>query len=213
MLKIAALTCVLPMCVQAADEKPVEKLESGPRVGSLPQAFYVRDVTGRFARGPKVCYRCTYGIRPVVGVFVKKLDKPVIDLLKAIDQRVVEHSRAEENPARQLAAFCVLYTDNPDAAEAQLKRVQKEHKLRKLPLTVFDGESGPRSYRLNRDAAVTVSMWAKSDVKSNHAFRAATKLNRAAVKKVVAATSKIAPAPKAQGAEPGTAGDGRADGK
>lgn len=179
-----------------ADEGAKAKLKSGPTVGTLPRVFYVKDCTGKFTKEIKTCYRCNYGPRPVVSVFARELDQDTIKLLQNLDKTVAAHAKSEKNGAKQLAAFFVMVTDNPDAAEARIKRMQRKLKLKNVPLTVFDGSKGPAGYQLGREAAVTVSMWSSSAVKSNHAFRTAKDLKDDAIKKVLLAAAKIAPTKK-----------------
>ena len=60
----------------------------------------------------------------------------------------------------------------------------------KTPLTNYDGEAGPASYKIAQNADVTVMMWVDGQVKVNHAFTF-DQLNGKAIKQVVGDTSKI----------------------
>lgn len=181
-------------CAAALGEE--KKLASGPTLGTMPRVFYVKDVTGKHATEVKTCYRCNYGSRPVVGVFAKQLDADTAKLLQGLDKTIAAHLKSEKNAARQMAGVFVMVTDDPDAAEAKLRRLQKNLNLKHVPLTVFDGLDGPVGYRLSKDAAVTVSMWNKSDVKANLAFKNGKELKDDAIKKVLVTTQKIAPVKK-----------------
>lgn len=193
---------LLPLTLFADETKNVSESKdtkkppkSGPTIGTTPRVFYVKDCTGDFSKEIKTCYRCNYGIRPVVGVFGRELDQNTVKLLQGLDKQLDSHRKSENNAAKQLAGFFVLMTDNPDAGAAKLKRLQRKLKLRHVPLTVFDGTNGPPGYRIHKDATVTVSMWVRSAVKNNHVFAKKTELKPDAIRKLLAATTKIAPRP------------------
>jgi NADPH-dependent 7-cyano-7-deazaguanine reductase QueF len=126
-------------------------------------------------------------------VFGKTLDPNTVKLLQALDKTIEAHAKVEKNAAKQMAGMFVLMTDNPDAGEAKIKRLQRKLKLKHLPLTVFDGTNGPAGYHINKDAAVTVSMWQKSEVKLNQSFRQTKDIKDETVTSVLKATKKILP--------------------
>lgn len=176
-LLIAALVLGVSGVATAAE------LKSGLQPGDAPPAFNVRDVTGPKA-GKTLCYRCMYGGRPVVSIFTRDIDDNVANMIKDVDNIVAE------NGDKKMAAFVVLLTDDPDAAEAKLSKVAKDKGIKHVPLTIYDGSAGPSSYKVAKDADVTVMMWNESDVKVNHAF-AKGQLNKSKAKAVTSATSKI----------------------
>jgi hypothetical protein len=191
-MRYIATVLLFTICTTAsADDVP--KLKSGPTIGTMPRVFYVKDCTGKFTNEIKTCYRCNYGIRPVVSVFGKTLDPNTVKLLQALDKTIEAHAKVEKNAAKQMAGMFVLMTDNPDAGEAKIKRLQRKLKLKHLPLTVFDGTNGPAGYHINKDAAVTVSMWQKSEVKLNQSFRQTKDIKDETVTSVLKATKKILP--------------------
>jgi hypothetical protein len=100
----------------------------------------------------------------VINVFAREITDDLASLVKEIDKAV------GENESKRMAAFVVLLTDDPDAAEPKLKELAKKHGIKNVPLTVFDGVSGPPRYRIAQDAEVTVLMWRQLNVKANHAF-------------------------------------------
>jgi len=172
-------SAVLVSSVNAADVK------SGLDVGEFPKAYYVTDVTGPAAGSGKLCYRCKYGSQPVVNIFARKMDANVAKLIKEIDG-VVGKNREDH----KMAAFVVMLTDEPDAAETDLKKIAKDAGIQHTPLTVFDNSVGPNNYKISADADVTVMMWVDSEVKVNHALNVA-ELNGDSIKKIAADTSKI----------------------
>ena len=182
-MKKFAVLCVLGLMVSACQFASAADLKSGLQVDASPPAFNVTDVTGPNA-GTKLCYRCQYGSRPVVSVFLRKMDENTAKLVKQIDDVV---GKQEE---KKMAAFVTVLSDDPDAQEASLKKTAKEQKITHTPLTVFDNGVGPKAYNINEKANVTVMMWVDGNVMVNHAF-AAGDLSDEAIAKVIEDTAKI----------------------
>jgi len=159
--------------------------KSGLGVGDSVPAFYVQDVTGKFADEKPLCYRCRFGNRPVVTVFTQSTDEKIESLVKKIDKAVGEHKRDK------MAAFVVLLSDKPKSEEAKLKEIAKNAGgLTNVPLTTFENSDGPAEYKLSKDAETTVMMWVEGEVKVNHAF-AKGELDDKAIDAIMADTSKI----------------------
>ena len=182
-MKKFAVLCVLGLMVSACQFASAADLKSGLQVDASPPAFNVTDVTGPNA-GTKLCYRCQYGSRPVVSVFLRKMDENAAKLVKQIDDVV---GKQEE---KKMAAFVTVLSDDPDAQEASLKKTAEEQKITHTPLTVFDNGVGPKAYNINEKANVTVMMWVDGNVMVNHAF-AAGDLTDEAIAKVIEDTAKI----------------------
>ena len=180
MRTILAITVLASAALSGADAADIE---SGLQIGDFAGAYYVADVTGP-AAGEKLCYRCRYGSRPVVNIFARKMDENVTKLVKEIDSVV------GKNRDSKMAAFVVVLSDDPDAQEGSLKKVAKDESIKHTPLTVYENSVGPGKYKINKDADITVMMWVESDVKVNHAFKAA-ELNGDTIAKVVGDTQKI----------------------
>ena len=178
---IAVLSAVLFACVSvvamAAD------LESGLKVGDAPGAFNVKDVTGPSA-GTSLCYRCKYGARPVVSVFVREVNDELAKLIKEVDTTV------GKNSDKRMAAFVVVLAEDADKVVPQLEEIAKKNDIKNVPLTIFDGTAGPNDYHIAQDADVTVMMWNKSEVKANTAL-AKGQLNDSAIQSIIADTGKI----------------------
>ena len=95
-----------------------------------------------------------------------------------------------KNKDKKMAAFVVFLTDDPDAMETKLEAFAKKHKIKNVPLTIIEGKAGPRTYKVAKDAEVTVMMWKGQKVRVNHAFRKG-ELNTKAVKKIVTDTKIV----------------------
>jgi len=120
----------------------------------------------------------------VVSIFTRTITDNLAGLVKQIDTAVAK------NKASQLKAFVVVLSDDPDAAEPKLKALAKKHGIKNVPLTVFDGISGPPSYKINKGAETTVLMWRGGRVRANHGFEKG-KLTKQTLKAVAAETAKL----------------------
>ncbi|QDV48645.1 hypothetical protein Enr17x_06580 [Gimesia fumaroli] len=157
-------------------------IESGMEIGAIPLPFDVEDVTGP-NQGKHLCYRCLYGERPVVGIFVRDLGQKTKSLIQKIDQEVASHQD------EKLAAFVVVLTDDPASAKPELEQVAQETKIKHVPLTVFEGAVGPAGYNVANEAAVNVMIW-EGEVKANRAYQKG-QLNDAGIQEVIADTRLI----------------------
>lgn len=120
----------------------------------------------------------------MVSIFAREITDALTGLVKEVDTVV------GKNKDKKMAAFVVLLSDDPDAAEPKLKELAKKHGIKNTPLTVFDGIAGPERYKIAKEADVTVLMWTRQKVAVNHAFRKGD-LKKASIKEIVADTSKI----------------------
>lgn len=153
------------------------------KVGDAVDAFYVKDVTGP-AAGTELCYRCRFGDRPVVSIFAREVNDEVAALIKQVDGTV------GENAKKEMAAFVVLLSDEPAAQEEKLKAVAQKQALKNTPLTTFNDVTGPRSYKLSKDADFTVMMWVGGTLQVNQTYKKG-ELNKDKVASVVKDTAKI----------------------
>ncbi len=183
-LLVPALALLATLAVVVSGSTAGDDVASGLKVGDRVGAFNVLDCTGP-AKGTTLCYRCRYGNRPVVSIFARDVDDNVAQLIKEVDAKVAA------NESKDMSAFVVLLSDDPDAAEKKLTEVAEKNNIKNVPLTVFDGTAGPPSYKIQKDAGVTVLMWNKGKIESSHGFADGKKLDKQKIKEVVSDTSKI----------------------
>ena len=119
-----------------------------------------------------------------MNIFTRSLTDDLASLVKKLDAVV------GDNADQQAAGFLVLLTDDPDEAEEQLKKFGEEHGIQNIPLTYFDGVSGPPRYKIAEGADLTVHMWKGVRVQANQAF-AEGELDADGIAGVVADTKKI----------------------
>lgn len=143
----------------------VDPLTSGPSVGQRfgPYSFLI--ATGP-KRGTQHCYVCETGTKPAVIVFARSMPEALGKLLVDVDQLVGDKGDAG------LFAWTTFLTDHEPALLPQVTEWGKKLGLRRLALGVFEDADGPPTYRLSRDAEVTILLVNQGKVVANYAFRA-----------------------------------------
>src|SRR5579871_5531283 len=160
------------------------EIESGLEKGKQVPAFDVKDITGPNKDGDELCYRCRYGNQPVVSIFTKEMSDEVAQLSKELDNVVAK------NRDQKMAGFVVLMSDSPEKAAPSLKAAAEKFKIQQMPLTTFNGTSGPAGYKINDKADVTVMMWVEGKVKVNKGL-SKSDLNKDTIAKLVSETKTI----------------------
>jgi hypothetical protein len=138
-------------------------LESGPKVGSDVAPFHVIDVTGEH-KGKEVCYRCQFGDKPVVAVFAREMNEKVEKACKELDKAMAE------NPSMR-GMFVMIADCDCEKTKEKMASLAKKHELKKLPMTLFVGEKGPDTYKINAEAGVTVVTWKDGTVMKTKAYK------------------------------------------
>jgi len=183
-MKKCLLACVALVVASVGLTFAAEKVQSGLEKGAKVPAFYVKDVTGPAKDGEELCYRCRYGNQPVVTIFAKEMTEEVAALTKELDGVVAK------NRDQKMAGFVVLMAEDPSKAAPSLAKTAEKMKIEQLPLTTFKGTEGPKGYKINNKADVTVMMWVEGTVKVSEAFNKGD-LTKDAISKVVAETKQI----------------------
>lgn len=137
-------------------------------------------------RGQSHCFICETEDRPAVVVFARTLDEPLGKLTRGLDKALVDHK------ASNLRAWVTLLNADQTTFDPQVVAWARKEALRGVPLSVFEDTDGPPSYKLSRDAEVTVLVFVKQKVVVNFAFRAGelTDQHIADVLKAVAAVAE-----------------------
>jgi hypothetical protein len=137
---------------------------SGPTHGQRTGPYAAVISTGP-ERGRSHCYICETGERPAVIVFARSLSKELGPLAEKIDKAMAEHKAAD------LRGWMTVLQADQLKFDPQVVQFGKEHALGRLPIGIFEDEGGPPSYRLSRDADITVLVCNKQKVEANFAFR------------------------------------------
>jgi hypothetical protein len=109
-------------------------------------------------------------------VFARDLSAPVTSLVKKIE------ACTSKNKDKNMASFAVFLSDEENL-DKKLKDFADKDKIDKCVLTI-DNPSGPKSYKLNKDAEVTVVLYVNKTVKVNRAFKKG-ELNDEAIAKIL----------------------------
>ncbi len=154
-------------------------LNPGQRPG--PYAFVVS--TGP-NRGKAHCFICEAENRPLVIVFARSLDDTTGKLLRQLDQALVEHRQAE------LRAWATFLSDDEPKLHPKLTDWARKHGLTNLSVGIFEDADGPPTYRLSREADVTVLLAVRQKVVANFAFRAG-ELTEDHIREILAAVPRL----------------------
>jgi hypothetical protein len=151
------------LCALAA--LSVDPLASGLVPGQRPGPYASVVAVGP-QRGTSHCFICETADRPMVIVFARRPSDALGKLLRGLDRELVNHKAAE------LRAWATFLSDDQPALDPQLVKWSQDQAIRAVPLAIFEDVGGPPSYRLQRDAEVTVLLAVKQKVVQNFAFRA-----------------------------------------
>jgi len=168
----------------AEDKESTTAVKSGPQVGDkLTTPFHPLNVNGEKA-GEKNCLFCSNGSNPVVMIFAREPNAQLTKLLKKID------AQCEKNTTCKMGSFVVFCSDK-DGLEAKLKKCAKDNDLKQVVLAI-DNPSGPKGYKVAKDADITVVLYVDRIVKANHAFKKGEMKDKA-IDTIVKDVSKILP--------------------
>lgn len=159
-LRAIAVLVVMSGLLVAADPC-VSGLPPGERPGPYSSVI----CTGP-ARGQPFCYICDNADRPAVVIFARHLGEPLGRLVKKVEKAV------QDNQAAKLNAWVTFLHKDQASIDTKVVEWGKRHAVSAVPLGVFEDEGGPPSYRLHRDADVTVLLFVNRKVVANFAFRA-----------------------------------------
>lgn len=164
-VRLAAVAFVAALAIVTTAVAEDKKVESGPS-DRIQGAFNVKAITGEHRKGDQkeeLCYVCKFGreAKPaVVLIFSQKADENLAKLVKAVDE--VQKNNKD---------LGTVVVGVGGVTDADLEKLQETHKLA-APLTVAVDKDGPGAYKLNKDAAVTVLVYAKGGkIAKNFAFK------------------------------------------
>ncbi|MFO0825749.1 MAG: hypothetical protein U0792_21955 [Gemmataceae bacterium] len=156
-----SLTLTVTLTLTAADP-----CVSGVPVGKRPGPYSFLVATGP-QRGQQTCYICEQheNNKPAAVVFTRSLSDPLAKLLGKL-----EDAGAATAKDSGYKVWCTQLAEKADL-DALAKWAQKAG-LKTVPVGTFEDADGPPSYKLNKDADVTVILFTKQKVVANFAFRA-----------------------------------------
>src|SRR6516164_7718376 len=160
MLRIARFSILLIAVANLGAEPVASGLRPGQRPGP-----YSSLVSVGTERGQSHCFICATADRPAIIVFARTLSDPLGKLARGLDKELADHKDAE------LRAWVTFLSEDQTSLDPKVVEWSKKHALRSVPLSVFEDMVGPPTYRLSRDADVTVLLSVKQKVVRNFAFR------------------------------------------
>jgi len=137
---------------------------SGVPVGNRPGPYSFLVATGK-ERGQQTCYICEQheGNKPAAVVFARSTSDAIAKLLTRLEAA---------GAARKDSGYKVWMTLLAEKADLDLLAAWAQKKgLKTVPVGAFEDADGPPSYKLHKDADVTVLLFSKQKVIANFAFR------------------------------------------
>jgi hypothetical protein len=168
-VRLASGVILFAMMGSAIADPCVSGLAPGMRPG--PYSFVLATGTNR---GQSQCFICETADRPAVVIFARTLNEPLGKLAAQLDKAVVANKAADVR-----AWITFLHEDQP-AFDPQLVRWTQMYGLKAIPAGIFEDLGGPPSYKLAREAEVTVLLFVKKKVVANFAFRSGELTDEAA---------------------------------
>jgi hypothetical protein len=156
------LVIAVPALVHLAPA--AEPCVSGLTAGQKPGPYSAIVAVGT-ERGQSHCFICDAADRPTVIVFARHLDDQLAKLVAGMDKVLAENKKAE------LRGWVTFLHEDQTAFDPQVVDWAKKNAIRNVPMAVFEDPVGPPTYKLNRDADVTVILFTKHKVVNNFAFR------------------------------------------
>jgi len=139
--------------------------QSGLQPGVRPGPYSSICATGP-NRGISHCFICETGDKPAVILFARAVSEPLGKLANGVEKAVAKHKDAE------LRAWVTILDNDQPGVDPKIVQWSRKHALASVPVAVFEDAGGPPSYKLARDADVTVLLFVKQKVVANFAFRA-----------------------------------------
>ncbi len=168
----------------ASAASAIEPCQSGTPVGQRPGPYSFTLSTGA-ARGQAQCFICETADRPAVVVFARDLSEPLGKLVGQLDKAVADHKKDD------LRGWVTFLGDDQPALDPKVVAWGKKHALRTLPVGIFEDAAGPPTYKLSKDADVTVLLFVKKKVVGNFAFRAGELTENKAAEVMKALTAMV----------------------
>jgi hypothetical protein len=118
-------------------------------------------------------------------IFAREITDPLTSLVKKLDQTTADNSSC------RMGSFITFLNDD-EGLEKQLKDLADKEKLKHIVLTIEANKAGPRSWKIDKDADITVILYSKRKVAANYAFKKG-EFKEGDVEKIVADVKKITP--------------------
>ena len=120
-------------------------------------------------------------------IFARDLSDPLASLAKKLDAATVKNSD------NRMGSFIVFLNDDEDI-DKKLKDLADKKHLSKIALAVMANKAGPspKTYKIDKDADVTVVLYNKNKCEANYAFKKGEMTDKD-VDRIVSDLTKILP--------------------
>jgi hypothetical protein len=163
MTSMRAVHCFV-CCVLASNSAFADSPQSGLRIGQRPGPYSAVISTGP-ERGQSYCYICETADKPAVVIFARSVNDTLAKLVKSLDKAVDENKRAD------LRVWVTFLNSDQLSLDPRIVQWAQKHGIRNIPMGVFEDADGPPSYRLSRDAEMTILLFVRQKVVANFAYR------------------------------------------
>jgi hypothetical protein len=160
---VAAAVCCLTAAL-ASDLSAQDPCKSGLQPGLRPGPYSAVVVTGP-QRGQSFCYICETADKPAVIIFARSMSDGLGKLALGVDKALDVHKTSD------LRGWITFLHDDQASIDDKIVKWAKHHAVSTMPIAVFEDVGGPPSYKLAKDADVTVMLFTKQKVVYNFAFR------------------------------------------
>lgn len=144
---------------------PVADLVSGPQPGRKLGPYTFLLSTGEH-RGTSHCYVCETGNDPAVIILARSNSVPLGKFINQLEKQMDKPSKPE------LRAWVTFVGMDQPKKEPELIKWSKQTGIRKIPVGIFEGSSGPPGYKLHAEADFTILLVRQGKVVHNFAFGA-----------------------------------------
>jgi hypothetical protein len=157
----SSILLLLVFVLTACTREPVV---SGPKQGVRPGPYIFWVATGP-NRGQETCFICETENRPAVVVFARNTSDSLGKLARKLDKALADHK------ATELRSWITFIGKDHDTFDRPLLDWTRQHSLRSIPVGTFKEDDGPPTYRVAREADVTVVLFVKKKVQASFGFR------------------------------------------
>src|SRR5437867_3600174 len=137
------------VCIAALAQDPCR---SGVQPGQRPGPYSAVVVTGP-NRGTSHCYICETADKPAVIVFARNPSDSLGKLAQGIEKALVDHKFSD------LRAWITFLHEDQASVDSKLVKWAQKHAVSNVPVAVFEDLVGPPTYKIARDADVTVMLF------------------------------------------------------
>ncbi|SMP62216.1 hypothetical protein SAMN06265222_107266 [Neorhodopirellula lusitana] len=169
--RILALVACFAATVATTTTASAEQATQSPGLiaGDPVGAFQVTKLGGAeddgVDAGQTLCYRCKYGLSPMVMVFTRSTDESAAKLLSKFDETIGAYQD------QKLKGLVTLIGGSPAELKTQAAAIAGSLNTKHVPVVIAkDSKNGPASYKLNKDTEVTVVLINQSQVVARHDF-------------------------------------------